>query len=502
MAARGDEEDLWIGLDVGTQSVRALAVTATGRVAGWGTAPLRSNRDGGRHEQSPEAWWRAVAAASRAALAGLAAQPVRGVATCATSGTILLVDAGGAPLTPGLMYDDGRAVAEARRVNDLGPPVAVSAGWGLPKLVHVLEHEELPAGARLAHQADVVTRGLVGKAVATDWSHALKSGYDLARDRWPEELLEALGVPQHLLPDVVAPGACIGEVGAVAAEQTGIPAGTPVFAGMTDGCAGQIAAGALAEGQWNCVLGTTLVLKGVAREVVRDPQGVLYCHRSPDGDWLPGGASSSGAGVLTQHFAGRNLDALTREAAGHEGTEVLAYPLVSRGERFPFAAPDAEGFLIGTPASEGEHAAALLAGLAFVERLCLDYVELLGARADGELSLTGATAANRYLCGLRAAVLGRPVRLLECAESAFGMAVLAAAATDGGELAGAAQRMVRVREVVEPRGDTAALRERYLTFVAELDRRGWLAEELAERAKGETVSPSGHRTRRPPGDVT
>ena len=44
---------------------------------------------------------------------------------------------------------------------------------------------------------------------------------------------------------------------------TGIPAGTPIIAGMTDGCAAQIGAGALEVGSWNSVLGTTLVLKGV-----------------------------------------------------------------------------------------------------------------------------------------------------------------------------------------------------------------------------------------------
>jgi len=50
---------------------------------------------------------------------------------------------------------------------------------------------------------------------------------------------------------------------------------------MTDGCAAQIAAGALEVGSWNSVLGTTLVLKGVTRELIRDPAGVMYSHRSP-----------------------------------------------------------------------------------------------------------------------------------------------------------------------------------------------------------------------------
>ena len=286
-----------------------------------------------RHEQDPRDWWEAVAAASRAALAGVAPERVRGVATCATSGTIVLVDRDGEPLTPGLMYDDGRAGEQAERVG-------MSATWALPKLRWMLdEWPDRCAGARLAHQADVVTRALTGHDVPSDSSHALKTGYDQEREAWPADL----DLPDGLLAEVVRSGSRLGAVCARAADETGIPAGTPVIAGMTDGCAAQFAAGALRPGDWNSVLGTTLVLKGCSEQIVRDPGGVLYCHRAPDGAWLPGGASSSGAGVLAQRFGGRDLDELGRRAAAHDATSVLAYPLVGRGERFPFAAADARG---------------------------------------------------------------------------------------------------------------------------------------------------------------
>src|SRR5687768_8136798 len=130
---------VWLGLDLGTQSVRALAVDAAGRVTGSGAHPLTSHRDGPRHEQDPEQWWSAVATACRTALAGLEAAQVRGVAVDATSGTILLADEHGTPLTPGLMYDDGHAAAEAERVNEAGDATWTALGyrrmqlpWALP----------------------------------------------------------------------------------------------------------------------------------------------------------------------------------------------------------------------------------------------------------------------------------------------------------------------------------------------------------------------------------
>ena len=458
-----------IGIDVGTGSARALAVAADGTVAGRGVHPLRGRRDGDRHEQDPASWWEAVAAACRAATDGIAPERVAGVATCATSGTILLVDRAGRPQGNALMYDDARAADQARRLD-------LPTSWALPKLQWLLETGDEAAraspGRRLAHQPDVITRRLAGEPVATDSSHALKSGYDVALGAWPAPLRRTFG---DLLPDVVAPGARLGEVCAAAAAQTGLPAGTPILAGMTDGCAAQIAAGALRPGDWNSVLGTTLVLKGCSRERIEDRARGIYSHRAPDGGWLPGGASSSGAGVLTATFPDHDLDALGEQAAAYERTSVLAYPLVSRGERFPFAAPDAEAFTIGAPAGDGEHAAALMQGLALVERLCFDRLEALGTDTGGALSLTGGATRNRRWCQLRSDALGRPARLPEQTESAFGMAILATAAHSGEPVAEAARRMSRTRCVFEPRAALRAhLDEQYERLVGELRRRGWL----------------------------
>ncbi|HWF35071.1 MAG TPA: FGGY family carbohydrate kinase [Solirubrobacteraceae bacterium] len=476
----------WLGVDLGTQGVRALAVSPRGEVLAAAARPLTSHREGPRHEQDPEEWWTALTGACRAVTAALRPAPVEAVAMCATSGTITLVDAAGDPLTSGLMYDDARAVEEAGRANDAGATLGyrMPPSWALPKLLWLLrEVPEVARRARLAHQVDFVARRLIGRPVPADSSHALKTGYDLLHEAWPDEVMAALGVPDRVLPRVVRSGGELGAVGRAGAEATGIVAGTPVVAGMTDGCAAQLATGPLAIGNWNSVLGTTLVLKGVAAELVRDPHGAVYSHRSPDGRWLPGGASSAGGGVLGERFPGRDLAELDRRAAGREPAGVLAYPLASRGERFPFAVSEAHGFMLGEPADEADHFAGLLQGVAYVERLCLDYLDRLGAPTGGALSLTGGATRSRYWCQLRADVLGREVRLVEHPEPAFGMAVLAASRRRS--LEETAREMVHVREVIEPRAErTERFREPYLRFVDELERRGWLDGAVAEHARG------------------
>src|SRR6266566_2231286 len=109
---------VYLGIDLGTQSVRIMAVTEEGSIASSASHPLTSARDGARHEQDPEQWWRAVVACARAVMSELGNQcEVKGLATDATSGTILLMDDQLRPLTAVLMYNDGRADDEAAMVN-------------------------------------------------------------------------------------------------------------------------------------------------------------------------------------------------------------------------------------------------------------------------------------------------------------------------------------------------------------------------------------------------
>jgi sugar (pentulose or hexulose) kinase len=201
----------------------------------------------------------------------------------------------------------------------------------------------------------------------------------------------------------------------------------------------------------------------------------VYCHRNPDGGWLPGGASSTGAGVVAREFAGADLDALTEQAGRLAPPSAVAYPLHGTGERFPFAAPEARAFGLD-PAGyggEAERFSAVLHGIAYVERLAFEVLAGLGADTTGQLSFAGGAVRNRWWNQLRTDLLQRPVLVPEQAEAAVGSAVVAAAPV--GRLAETAARMVRVRERLEPdptRGD--GLLDGYDRLVTALVERGWL----------------------------
>ena len=490
MSAGDPDASLTIGIDLGTQSVRVVLVERDGTVAASASAPLSSVRsDGVRHEQDPEEWWEAVGRAASEATERLDGAEVGGLAICSTSGTTLLADGEGRPLTPAIMYNDGRASEEARVAQEAGEEVWDSLGYrmggsyALPRLLWLLRHGRGGGASRMMHQADFVASRLAGEPVATDWSHALKTGWDLLNERWPEEVMERLEVPVGLLPPVVRPGTRIGEVGSAASRHTGIPKGTPIRAGMTDSCAAQIAAGALEEGSWNSVLGTTLALKGVTPKLLRDPGGVVYCHRHPDGGWLPGGASSTGAGVIPHMFPDADLDDLNERAERRGPSSAVFYPLATKGERFPFADPEARSFWEGEPEDEADRFRAVLEGVAFVERLCFVHLESLGASVSGPVSSTGGGARSCLWSQLRADVLGLPVVVPRSSEGAVGMAILARAGD--GSVAETASRMSQTERGFEPGDADPRLAENFRRLTDAFVERGYITLDLAERARME-----------------
>lgn len=479
---------VYLGIDLGTQSVRVMAVRHDGSIAASASQRLESNRSGNRHEQSPEAWWAATVMGLREVITQLGSSPqIAGIAVDATSGTILLMDEHTRPLTAALMYDDGRADAEAAEVNEKGHALwrkmsyRMQPSWALPKLLWLLRNTDTPSAARLAHQNDFINARLAGRILAADSSHSLKTGYDLIRSEWPASVIDSLQIPLSLLPQVVSPGTKIGEVGAAAAKETGIPPGVPIFAGMTDGCAAQIASGATEIGSWNTVIGTTLVVKGVTGELLHDLLGVVYSHRSADGLWLPGGASSTGAAAIAKEFAASDLDALNHAAEISGPTPLVIYPLASKGERFPFAAPEATGFTLGTSASVEERYRGVLQGIAMLERLSFDLLRRMGAPTHGRFTISGGAVKSDALNQMRADVLERELAVPAVTESAFGMAVLAASTYSS--MKDATRRMVRIDRTISPRRGFSEYAHQYNTLVQELDRRGWLPAELRTAAE-------------------
>ena len=453
----------YMGIDVGTQGVRCVVSDEKGRRAAAKSVPfevLNVAEHALWYEQEPGHWQAAAEGAIADCMAQLRAaghgpEAVAAISIDGTSGTILALDADHRPLTRGIMYNDPRAKAQAGVIHaamgaqekKLG--YTFGASYSLPRVMWVKENlpDVYEKTAVFAHQADYVAGLLCGEYGVSDYSNALKTGYDLIDDHWPEAL-SALGLDAGRLPRIVRPGAPIAPVTKTAAERLGLSTRTMVVGGSTDGYASALAAGAVKPGDWASIIGTTFVLKGVTEQLVIDPNGSSYSHRLPTGAWLLGGASNIGGQALNRCTGGRPFDALNAEAEAMIPTGVRCYPLPGKGERFPFVDGNCEAFYIGD-ITGGRLYPAVMEGVAFAEKLAFDHMAALGCAVGDVICATGGACRSDLWLRIRASLLRRQIRVPGVVDAAMGSALLAASGDLGG-LENAAAEMITYVKAVDP----------------------------------------------------
>lgn len=485
---------LFLGIDLGTQGVRGLVADEKGTVISEGSSAfsvLNSAVEEKHSEQSAEFWIESLITVIRQCLEGLKvrgyqAGDIRGIAVDGTSGTIIPIDSDFRPLRTALMYNDGRSVDETLRVQAAGESLSTELGYrfkpsfALPKILWIKEHQPdvFEKTRYFVHQADFVVGFLTGNYMSSDYSNALKTGYNPVDNRWPDFIESALGIPLEKLPEVHTPGYVAGTVSRTAGELTGLSTSSRVSVGATDGIASALASGIRKPGDYNSTIGTTLVIKGLTDSIVRDPEGRIYCHRHPDGFWIPGGASNIGGIALEHHFRGRDLKVLDRQVNLENPSGLTCYPLIGRGERFPFQNPEAEGFTDGEIRDEVQFFTALMEGVGFTERLSFSVMEKMGCvRVDSVFAAGGAAKSDVWL-QIRSNILRRRLLVPKVVEAAMGSAILAASANEFSETSEAVESMVSVEKEFFP--DAAAADrydEAYELFLSACRNRGYIGKD-------------------------
>lgn len=475
----------FIGIDVGTQGARVVLMDATGHLLGSREEhfPLQEKM---REEQSPDDWWEAAITCLHALLQDSAIQPyrqhIRAIAVTSTSGTIIPIDRQHRPLHNAIMYSDSRQTNTGKICRETATAyhpngyTAFNTSSGLPKMLWFIQ--QYPEAAKqlykFIHAADFITGQLCGRFDTTDWTNALKSGYDVAQCCWPSYIWQQLPLQAAWLQEVVPSGTVLGKIRPYLAAILDLPEDVDIVAGMTDGCASQIAAGAVHPGDWNTTIGTTLVVKGVTTQPVNDPTGVLYSHRHPEGYWMPGGASNTGADWITRKFPG-DLTRLNQEAMAIIPTQHLSWPLLQQGERFPFMAPQARGF--ETPGlSDTESYAAGMEGVAYIERYAYEMIaQLSGEPAKMVYTAGGASNSHTWLT-IRSNVLNLPIIKMKHVSGAAGAAILAASKTWFTSIMEAADAMTQVAEKVLPAASPVKTYDiSYRKFIQLLQEKGYIS---------------------------
>lgn len=474
----------FIGVDVGTQGARIVLLDVTGEVVAHAEETFELSH-ASREEQSPDGWWNACFHGIRqitSQIKGLISpDAIQAVAVTSTSGTVIPLDAEHKPLHDAIMYSDQRSVKQAQQCKEAAMKhrpdgyTGFNTSSGLSKMVWYVDNfpERAEHIALWSHAADYITGKLSGVWGITDHTNALKSGYDVDQEFWPSYLFEALPLQKTQMPEVHPSGTVIGKLDVRVAEALGLSPNIKVAVGITDGCASQIASGAIKLGDWNTTIGTTLVIKGVTQNQLVDPLGRLYSHRHPMGYWMPGGAGNIGADWVSQEFA-EQLDQLNEKAWQLIPSPYISYPLRQKGERFPFIAPHAEGFEPPGLSPE-ERYTANMEGVAMVEKYAYDMIRELSGEEIAAVYTAGGASNSEIWVKIRSNVLNLPIYKMKYTSGAVGAAILAASQVYFENLAEAGKSLNQIDRTVYPEEKLSAeYLEKYQAFLKTMKNKNYI----------------------------
>ena len=476
-----------LGIDVGTSACKAGLFSLDGAPLAQSQAayPVHYPREGWA-EQDPDDWWRGVAEALRATLAGRNAGDILGIGIGGQSWAAVMVDSAGHVLANTPIWMDTRALTECEEMKRAVGEDTLFAVCGnptqptytLPKILWYRRH--LPDAYRRARWV-LQSNSFIAFKLTGEVSHDLSQGYgcqcfDIRRGAWNTDILRELTLSAALLPELSPCHQVIGRVTAEAARITGLTAGIPVVAGGLDAACGTLGAGVYREGQTQEQGGQAGGMSVCMDRCVADRRLIVSRHVLP-GKWLLQGGTVGGGGVLrwlSRELCAKDaldaaeagisvfeaMDAQAKDVApGSDGVLFLPY---MAGERSPIWNPQAKGVFYGLDYSKrrAHMIRACMEGVAYSLRHNLQTAGEAGAPA-GVLHAMGGSANSLGWTQIKADVTGRRIEVPSSdMATALGAALLAGVGVgvyDGFETA--IRRTVRMRRSHVPDAANAAIYE-------------------------------------------
>ncbi len=439
---------MFLGLDYGTSAVKALLVDGEQRAVGSASVALSVSRPApGHSEQDPEAWWQAtldaVAALRREHGAALAA--VSGIGLSGQMHGAVLLDASGAVLRPAILWNDVRSTAECAAFERAFPESRQVAGniampgFTAPKLLWVKRHEPaLFAATRTVLLPKAWIRYRLTGELVEEMSDASGTLWlDVGARDWSDAALDATGLDRSAMPRLVEGNAPAGVLRPEIARSWGMERPPVVAGGAGDNAAGAVGLSAIRPGDAFVSLGTSGVLFATTDRFRPYPAAAVhaFCHAIP-ATWHQMGVTLSAAASLAwwAGIAGRDEAALLGEIEmPRRPAQALFLPYLG-GERTPHNDGMVRGAFAGLSYDTDRAALtqAVLEGVAFSMRDCLDALAASGTTVEGA-DVIGGGSRSRTWIAIIASALGIPLRRLAAGEhgGAFGAARLARMAVTG-----------------------------------------------------------------------
>ena len=402
---------MYLGIDLGTSSIKAVLLDDEGQVLATATSPLTLIR---RHptwsEQDPRQWWSATLDAlaqikAQTSLSGLKAVGLSGQMHGAT-----LLDEKGDPLRPAILWNDGRSAAQCRQLEEQVPSACqitgnrIMPGFTAPKLLWVADYE--PAVFMQTRMVvlpkDYIRFRLTGD-FASDMSDAAGTMWlDVGQRDWSDLLLAACRLDRQQMPQLYEGPHPTGNLTTEWADYLGCGR-IPVIAGAGDNAAGALGVGLTEPGQAMISLGTSGTYFLVTDDFRQNStDGVhSFCHALP-AKWHVMSVILSAASCLSWLKSVTGADSVERllleaeeKQRPHDHLYFLPY---LAGERTPHNNPNATGMFYGLThdVERGHLAYAVLEGVSLAMCDGADAVHQATPRPEAAYVIGGGARSAQW----------------------------------------------------------------------------------------------------------
>jgi xylulokinase len=487
-----------IAHDVGTSGNKAVLVDTEGGVHGKFFVPYQTYYPKpGWAEQEPADWWNAVTESTRQLLkqTGVASKNI----LCMTFATQMLgvipMDHQGIPLRRAIIWMDNRAGHQADRLmrKFLGPGFfALVAGAtlcgkdGMPKLLW-LKGEEPEVYKKMSFMLD--TSGYLlyrstGKK-AMEWTGASVFGLDLKKKTWLSGIFNYVGLDTEKLPPLVRSIDRVGGLIPEAANECGLPLGTPVVAGAGDAPCAAVGSGAVSEGDGHVYLGTSGWVGVVTKRRPQGRCGAATIHSAdPDKTFLF--AETEAAGGCIQWIADefykaekkdpkvKNVFALMDEKVAEiqPGSNHLIFTPWMYGERAPINDCYVRATFLNLSAdhTREDMLRAVYEGVAYNIRWIVEIVEDEFKFPLPELRVIGGGAKGKPWMQIMADVTGRKIETVTDSQEAGAVGAALVAAVGMGIYPDfeSLKKVIKVDSVFEPQPENRAIYDKLYSSYREV----------------------------------
>lgn len=446
-----------LGVDLGTSGTKTVIYNIDGQAVASETIeyPMYQPQNGWA-EQDPHDWRDAALKTIKAVIekSGVSPADIKGLGISGQMHGLVMLDKDGEVIRNSIIWCDGRTGEECKEITEkVGKEklIAITAnpaltGFTAGKILWVRKHEpENYAKCRhILLPKDYVRFELTGD-YATEVSDASGMNLmDIPKRKWSSEILNILEIDESWLGKMYESADVTGHISKKIADITGLKEGTPVVGGAGDNAAAAIGTGAVSAGKAFTTIGTSGVIFAHSDTVTIDPGGRVhtFCSAVP-GAWtvmsctLAAGLSYRWLRdtVCTEEIneaAKKGIDPyiLMNELAEKSpiGSNKLIFLPYLMGERSPLLDEKARGAFIGLSAihQRGDLIRAVLEGVSFSQRACLDVLREMGV-APNEMMGCGGGAKSPLWRQMLADVYGCNVKTASVANEgpALGVAILA-----------------------------------------------------------------------------